>query len=204
VWQEIFQGDFAPDEVKAYGELVQNLRDLQDRLASMQMDRELVEELSADLADWTKRLAPLETDEPHQVNGRMLDLPVRGHAMLPELVVTSRGEGQVEGTVSFGRWFLGGGMAAHGGAVALLFDEVLGIQAGLAAGGMTRTAYLKVDYRALTPIDTELVARAWIDRVEGRKLFVRGELRHGEALCAEADGLFLQLLPENGFGKRTV
>lgn len=204
MWQEIFQGDFAPDEVTAYGGLVQNLRDLQDRLASMQMDRELVEELSADLADWTKRLAPLETDEPHQVNGRMLDLPVRGHAMLPELVVTSRGEGRVEGTVSFGRWFMGGGMAAHGGAVALLFDEVLGIQAGLAAGGMTRTAYLKVDYRALTPIDTELVARAWIDRVEGRKLFVRGELRHGEALCAEADGLFLQLLPENGFGKRTV
>jgi len=204
VWQEIFQGDFAADDVKAYGELVQNLRDVQDRLASMRMDREVVDELSADLAAWTKRLAPLETDEPHQVNGRMLDLPVRGHAMLPELVVTSRGDGQVEGTVSFGRWFLGGGMAAHGGAVALLFDEVLGIQAGLAAGGMTRTAYLKVDYRALTPIDTELVARAWIDRVEGRKLFVRGELRHGEALCAEADGLFLQLLPENGFGKRTV
>lgn len=204
MWQEIFQGDFAADDVKAYGELVQNLRDVQDRLASMRMDREVVDELSADLAAWTKRLAPLETDEPHQVNGRMLDLPVRGHAMLPELVVTSRGDGQVEGTVSFGRWFLGGGMAAHGGAVALLFDEVLGIQAGLAAGGMTRTAYLKVDYRALTPIDTELVARAWIDRVEGRKLFVRGELRHGEALCAEADGLFLQLLPENGFGKRTV
>ena len=204
MWQEIFAGDFAAEDVRAYSELVGHLRDMQDRLASMRMDREIVDKLSADLADWTKRLAPLETDEPHQVNGRLLDLPVRGHAMLPELIVNSRTADRVEGTVSFGRWFMGGGMAAHGGAVALLFDEVLGIQAGMAAGGMTRTAYLKVDYRALTPIDIPLTTTAWVDRVEGRKLFVRGELRHGDALCAEADGLFLQLLPENGLGKRTT
>jgi len=204
VWQEIFAGDFAAEDVKAYGELVRHLHDLQDQLASMRMDREIIDELATDLAAWSKRLAPLGTDEPHQVNGRLLDLPVRGHAMLPELVVDSRTTERIEGTVSFGRWFMGGGMAVHGGAVALLFDEVLGIQAGMAVGGMTRTAYLKVDYRALTPIDIPLTATAWIDRVEGRKLFVRGELRHGDALCAEADGLFLQLLPENGLGKRTT
>ena len=203
VWHDIFDGGFEPEEVRAYEQLLRNLHDVQNGVASMRMDRGTVEELAADLEKWRDRLDPLATDEPNQVNGRVLQLPVRGHAMLPELNVTTRDEKHLEGTVIFGRWFMGGGMAAHGGAVTLMFDEALGIQAGMTAGGMTRTAYLKVDYRALTPIDVELHARVWVDRMEGRKLFVRGELRHGDVVCAEADGLFLKLLPENGMGKRT-
>ncbi|WP_269305065.1 PaaI family thioesterase [Aeromicrobium sp. HA] len=203
-WEEMFKGDFAADDVRAYGELVEHLHAVQNALAAMPMDREAIDGLAADLAGWRERLEPLATDEQHQVNGRVAELPVRGHAMLPELLVTSRTRDRVEGTVRFGRWFMGGGMAVHGGAVTLLFDEVLGILASLAAGGITRTAYLNTSYRALTPIDTELEAIAWIDRVEGRKWFVRGELRHGDVVCAEAEGLFLRLLPEQGLGKRTT
>lgn len=200
----MFRGDFAANDVRAYGELVENLHAVQNALAALPMDRTSIDGLSADLAAWRERLEPLTTDEQHQVNGRVAELPVRGHAMLPELRVTSRTQDRVEGTVRFGRWFMGGGMAVHGGAVSLLFDEVLGILASLAAGGITRTAYLHTDYRALTPIDTELEAAAWIDRVEGRKWFVRGEIRHGDVVCAEGEGLFLRLLPEQGLGKRTV
>jgi len=200
----MFRGDFAADDVRAYGELIENLHGVQDALAALSMDREAIDGLSADLAAWRDRLEKSTTDEQHQVNGRVAELPVRGHAMLPELHVTSRTTERVEGTVRFGRWFMGGGMAVHGGAVSLLFDEVLGILASLAAGGITRTAYLHTDYRALTPIDTELQAAAWIDRVEGRKWFVRGEIRHGDTVCAEGEGLFLRLLPEQGLGKRTT
>ncbi|WP_286930360.1 MULTISPECIES: PaaI family thioesterase [Aeromicrobium] len=203
-WEEMFRGDFAADDVRAYGELVRNLHAVQDALAAMSMDREAIDGLAADLARWRERLEPSVTDEQHQVNGRVAELPVRGHAMLPELDVTSRTTDRVEGTVRFGRWFMGGGMAVHGGAVSLLFDEVLGIIASLAAGGITRTAYLHTDYRALTPIDTELETIAWIDRVEGRKWFIRGEIRHGDVVCAEAEGLFLRLLPDQGLGKRTT
>lgn len=199
----MFRGDFAADDVRAYGELVENLHAVQNALAALPMDRASIDGLAADLATWRERLEPLTTDEQHQVNGRVAELPVRGHAMLPELQVTSRTKDRVEGTVRFGRWFMGGGMAVHGGAVSLLFDEVLGILASVAAGGITRTAYLHTDYRALTPIDTELEAAAWIDRVEGRKWFVRGEIRHGDVVCAEGEGLFLRLLPEQGLGKRT-
>lgn len=170
----------------------------------MRMDRGTVEEIAADLEKWRDRLDPLVTDEPNQVNGRVLQLPVRGHAMLPQLVVSHRDHERLEGTVTFGRWFMGGGMAAHGGAVTLMFDEALGNLAGPAAKGMTRTAYLKVDYRALTPIDVELTTHVWVERIEGRKLYLRGELRHGDVVCAEAEGLFLKLLPENGMGKRTT
>lgn len=199
----MFKGDFAADDVRAYGELVENLHAVQNALAAMPMDREAIDGLAADLGRWRDRLEPKVTDETHQVNGRVAELPVRGHAMLPDLRVTSRTADRVEGTVTFGRWFMGGGMAVHGGAVSLLFDEVLGILASLAAGGITRTAFLHTDYRALTPIDTELEAVAWIDRVEGRKWFVRGEIRHGDVVCAEGEGLFLRLLPDQGLGRRS-
>ncbi len=203
-WEEMFKGDFAADDVRAYGELVRNLHGVQNALASLSMDREAIDGLSVDLARWRDRLEQSTTDELHQVNGRVADLPVRGHAMLPELVVTSRTADRVEGTVRFGRWFMGGGMAVHGGVVSLLFDEVLGILAALAAGGISRTAYLNTDYRALTPIDTDLEVVAWIERVEGRKWTVRGEIRHGNVVCAEAEGLFIKLLPEQGLGKRST
>jgi hypothetical protein len=202
-WEEMFNGDFAVDDVRAYGELVENLHAVHDALASMPMEREVIDALAADLARWHERLEPLVTDEQHQVNGRVAELPGRGHALLPEILVTSQTADRVEGTVRFGRWFMGGGMAVHGGAVCLLFDEVLGILASMASGAITRTAYLHTDYRALTPIDTDLDVVVWIDRAEGRKWFLRGEIRHGDVVCAEVEGLFLRLLPEQGLGKRS-
>ena len=36
------------------------------------------------------------------------------------------------------------------------------------------------------------VAPAWIERVEGRKTFASGELRAGDQLCAEVEGIFIQ------------
>ena len=110
----------------------------------MRFDRETVDGLADDLAEWTTRLAPLAGPETEQTNGRVPSLPVRGHAMVPELRVTSAGGGRVDGTVTFGRWFMGGGMAAHGGAVALLFDEALGILASASAKAITRTALILV------------------------------------------------------------
>lgn len=200
----MFRGDFSEADSEAYGQLVRNLHAVQNALAAMPMDRAVIDEFSADLGRWRDRLEPLVTDEQHQVNGRVAGLPVRGHAMVPAFEETTRTRERVEGSVRFGRWFMGGGMAAHGGVVSLLFDEVLGILAAAAAGGITRTAYLNTAYRALTPVDTDLTASAWIDRVEGRKWFMRGEIRHGDVVCAEADALFLTLLPEQGLGKRTT
>jgi acyl-CoA thioesterase FadM len=61
--------------------------------------------------------------------------------------------------------------------------------AGTAAA--SRTASLTVDYRSLTPIGTELVVEGWVDRVDGRKIFVSGRLLDGDRVCAEAHGLFV-------------
>ena len=61
---------------------------------------------------------------------------------------------------------------------------------------ISRTAFLHVDYRNVTPIDTVLTARGWVRESEGRKAFVNAELRDPEGkLLAEAHGLMIRLLP---------
>jgi acyl-CoA thioesterase FadM len=94
---------------------------------------------------------------------------------------------------------LGGGTAIHGGMLPLLFDDLLGHQAVRRSGQYpTRTAFLHVDYRRLTPVDVPLTAHTWVDQVEGRKIIVRGELRHGDDVLAEAHGLFITPAPVAG------
>lgn len=203
-WESFFSANLDRDDAAAWGQMVSDLRALHDAVASMRFDRAAVDAFAADVRAWRERLEPLAGEELDQANGRVQQLAVRGHGMLPEVVIRSAGSGRIDGAVTFGRWFMGGGMAVHGGAVTLLFDEVLGILAGASAQAITRTAYLHTDYRALTPIDAELDVSAWIDRVDGRKIFVKGELRHHDVVCAEADALFLRLTPEQGLGKRTA
>jgi hypothetical protein len=60
----------------------------------------------------------------------------------------------------------------------------------------SRTAYLHVDYRKITPTDEPLVSRAWIDTVDGRKAFIRPTMADGDGnVLSEANGLMIKLLP---------
>ncbi len=78
----------------------------------------------------------------------------------------------------------------HGGALALLFDSVLGYAAfRLSKSPFQRTAYLHVNYRKIAPIDKELQVDAGIDRIEGRKIFVAGRLLDGEDVLVRGRGV---------------
>jgi acyl-coenzyme A thioesterase PaaI-like protein len=78
----------------------------------------------------------------------------------------------------------------HGGVIAAIFDEVLGIGSIAAAGGGF-TGRLTITYRKPTPILQPLELSARLDRQEGRKLFMTGELRADGVLTAEAEGIFI-------------
>src|SRR5439155_16999965 len=97
--------------------------------------------------------------------------------------------------VRFGRFHLGGNGAAHGGTIPLVFDDLLGRLSGTGGRAVARTAYLHVDYRNVTPIEQDLDVGAWFVSEQGRKRLLRGVLRDGDTVCAEVEGLFVQLRP---------
>ncbi len=114
-----------------------------------------------------------------------------GNPVAPPLNFRVEGE-QVIGTGSFGLQYEGPPGSVHGGFVAAALDELLGrAQSITGRPGMTGT--LTVRYRKPTPLHVELDLLARVDRVEGRKIFASGEVRHGDLLCAEAEGVFISV-----------
>lgn len=176
-----------------YGDMIAALRDFLDGIAAAAPDAATTVELARNLRGWADRLAPAAVDERRQIFSRRLDLPGRGQTMSPNFVPVNGDRDSVQGTVRFGRYFLGGGGAVHGGAIPLLFDEVLGRLSNSGDRAPSRTAYLHTDFRSITPVSKELTVRAWFVSEQGRKRVLRAELKHRETLCAEAEGLFIEL-----------
>ncbi|MEY3387123.1 MAG: hypothetical protein RIR53_1934 [Bacteroidota bacterium] len=87
----------------------------------------------------------------------------------------------------------------HGGMISLLLDEAMGKTLS-AAGIRAPTARLQVDFRRPMMIGREYEVRAWITSQQGRKQFVKAEVRSADdqTLIAEAEALFLQLRSETG------
>jgi acyl-coenzyme A thioesterase PaaI-like protein len=101
--------------------------------------------------------------------------------------------------VTLGPAFEGAPGRAHGGVVAALFDEVMGLALS-ATGSLAFTGRLAVTYRAPTPLGVVLRARAWSSHRSGRKLTISAELHSGPTLLAEAEGLFIAVEAEQFVG----
>jgi acyl-coenzyme A thioesterase PaaI-like protein len=181
-----------PEQVTAFSSVLDAVHAFHDALATAAPDPELLDRLAGDLRGWADTLAPMRRPETERLSGYLAALPVRGHLAIPPVLVDLSQDDRIEGTLTFGPFFLGGGGAAHGGVILTVFDEVLGVLA-TAGGKPARTAYLKSDFRSPVPLETSVRVRAWIDRVEGRKRFIRADMWVGETLCAEVDSLFVEL-----------
>lgn len=179
-----------------FGRFVAAMRRLQDLAVSTDPDDATWE----DAAERTERLAALlegfQVPEGIAPAGRVPSLPGMGSLLLPPWRITRFDPDGVEMRGQFGRYYVGGNYAVHGGVLPLLFDHLCGMVVHAAQRPISRTAYLKVDYRKVTPIDTPLVVRGRIDSTEGRKAFLSGELVDGDgALLAEVHALMVRLLP---------
>lgn len=100
------------------------------------------------------------------------------------------------GRVRFGAAYEGPPGHAHGGMVAAVFDELLG-RAQRSAGF---TGRLTITYRRPTPLHRDLELRGWLERVDGRKRWIKGECRLDGELLTEAEGLFIA--PRAGGGHK--
>lgn len=109
--------------------------------------------------------------------------------MSPPLHLSYDGD-RVVCDVTFGSAFEGPPSCVHGGYIAAAFDEVLGAAQSL-SGEQGMTARLTVNYRSPTPLHQPLRIEAWLHGREGRKIFVHGDMKVGDRLTAEAEGLFI-------------
>jgi len=166
-------------------------------------------EALAELADRSERLAAaLESStgerpvpryasrfDPADPNAMIAYSPITGwfNPLAPpvELRVEPGDPPHVVGSIAFGQAYEGPPASVHGSIVASVYDQLLAL-AAIAAGHGGPTATLTVHFRKMTPLHVGLRFDAWVDRVDGRKAFVRGTCHAGAELLSESEGLFVR------------
>jgi len=84
---------------------------------------------------------------------------------------------------------------AHGGAVAAVMDEALGL-AAWAAGHAVVVGNLNVSFRNMLPLQKVVTLESEVVSVEGRKIMVHGRLFCGDTLFAEGECLCITIKRE--------
>ena len=111
------------------------------------------------------------------------------------MAVHREGEAMVA-DLTFGHAFEGAPRRAHGGVVAAVLDDIMGYVLSLQETP-AYTGELSIRYEGPAPVDTPLQARAWMERREGRKLWIAGTLAEADGpVFARAEGLFIAIPPE--------
>lgn len=123
--------------------------------------------------------------------------PVVGFAnpISPPVKVELAAGGGLRGTAYFDYQYEGPPTCVHGGVIAMVFDELLGAT-NIAAGCPGMTGTLTIRYRRPTPLRSLLRLEARCLGRERRKITTWGAIFLGEELLAEAEGIFIELVPE--------
>jgi acyl-coenzyme A thioesterase PaaI-like protein len=183
----------APPELDGFASAVRRLQDL---AVSTSPDSETWRTATDQIERICDALEPFAVPDGQAPAGRAITLPGLGHPLMPPWTITSSDEGGVTMEGHFTRFHVGGNMAVHGGVVPLFYDWHFGMIVSAAGRPISRTAYLHVDYRAVTPIDTPLISRGRIDRIDGRKAFITATMTDADGtVLSEANGLMIKLLP---------
>ena len=146
----------APPEL---GRFVSAMRRLQDLTVSTNPDSSMWTTAAEHVESACALLDGHQVPETQAPAGRVLELPGLAHPLLPPWTVTDSGPDGVTMAGHFTRSHVGGNNAVHGGMIPLFYDWLFGMVVSTAGIRPTRTGYLHVDYRNITPIDEPLTAR---------------------------------------------
>lgn len=97
----------------------------------------------------------------------------------------------------FGRETQGPPGHVHGGAMAAVLDEAMGGACWL-NGHRAVAAKISVSFLEMLKLETETTVESRVERVDGRKVYVRAALMDGGRRIAESDGLFIVMKEESG------
>ncbi len=114
---------------------------------------------------------------------------------LRQTFIRRRSDGLVQSWIRPDQRMQGAMGTTHGGFISLLLDEVMGKSLSV-RGIKAPTAQLLVNFRKPMVLGQEYELRSWIESQQGRKKFVKGEVRMAhdpDVLVAEASALFLEI-----------
>jgi acyl-coenzyme A thioesterase PaaI-like protein len=102
----------------------------------------------------------------------------------------------VVGKAWFGPGAIGVPGHAHGGSIAALLDQIMGMACWL-HGHMILAAKMEVQFRNKLAIGTVASFEAWLERTDGKKLYPRARLISSEGIVfSESTGLFIKVSPD--------
>jgi acyl-coenzyme A thioesterase PaaI-like protein len=193
------------------------LRALTRALISHEVDDEELEQLAADLAAATAaieagpgRVRSFDEIRREPEATEVADGAALGH--FDQCFVT--GEGSPIGLsarvrragrglilrTSIPRTFEGMPGYAHGGIVAAVFDDLIGLTVGRLHRISAPTVHVEVDFRRPIPLGQEIEFRTRLTASEGRKRTVTGEAAASGITYAEAKGLLVVLQSQDPIG----
>ena len=99
----------------------------------------------------------------------------------------------IYGCVTLTDTYVGPPKHAHGGASAAILDDAMGTCAWF-AGYQVMTAKMTVNYRRPVPLNQHLDVSAIVEKVEGRKIYIKAQIHRQDGLVtAESEGLFVTI-----------
>ena len=200
------------DELRS--EVASRLRDIGHDFVTRSLNDEQLEELATPIAELTLMMsrAPLRERDLTNVDisqykmvvpnvdeiarhELFADSFVSGNANPLGLGAVLRRDGDAAVmNVTLGKAFEGAPGRAHGGVVAALLDETMGLVLAI-HGKLAFTAQLDITYLAPTPVGKPLIARAWLARSSHRKLFIEASVRADDVEVVTAKALFIAVDP---------
>jgi acyl-coenzyme A thioesterase PaaI-like protein len=96
--------------------------------------------------------------------------------------------------VTLGKAFEGAPGRAHGGVLAALLDETMGLVNAM-SGILAYTVQLDITYLAPAPINEPITARAAMVARDGRKITIEGIVKADDLVIARATALFITVDP---------
>lgn len=180
---------------RAYRGMLDAVRGFQNAFVQANPTPEQLEQMTTSLQEMQRALEAQAVPEVQRWYGRGGGREGKLQLVTPQLHIDSVEDDRITAHTIGGEFYIGMNGAMHGGIVTAIFDALLGRMASGVGNRVCRTAYLTTNFRAITPLGQRLDLVAKVENVERRKRFVSGQLWHGDTLCAEAEALFVELLP---------
>jgi acyl-coenzyme A thioesterase PaaI-like protein len=186
-------------EVDVFGGLTDAVRRLNQATLRTTVDHDTVDEVRRQVEELTARLE--KSMIPHNFGvsftkgGRIRGygnavVGLRNPNAVPVKVVQDKENGRATAEFELNALHEGPPGQVHGGVVALVLDQVFG-EAAAAGGAPGMTGTLTLRYALNTPLGP-CSAAAWVDRRDGIKTIVKGEMRRADGtVTVTAEGIFI-------------